>query len=269
MPKTMNRSWIGWPRSTSPKRREWCAHVSRMRPSPHDASPSVPGTSSGNALIKLSSVASDIFGVSGRAMIEALIAGERDPGVLAEMAKGRMRPKRAALLEALTGRFDDHHAEPARMLLDQVDALNPKIEALYQPHRRADRRHPRGSSTGRRWPRQRPRPGGVVDRRPPRRDRWDRRSRRSGHHRRGRVWTWPSSPPPHTSCRGPSCRRAPSSPDRGTDQVRPARATPTSKACSAKQRLAPPRPTPSWATAPRPRRAPTQPTPGDLLVRPA
>lgn len=83
-------------------------------------------------------------------MIEALIAGERDPGVLAEMAKGRMRPKRAALLEALTGRFDDHHAELARMLLDQVDALNSKIEAPYHPHRRADRRHPRGGSTGRR-----------------------------------------------------------------------------------------------------------------------
>lgn len=83
-----------------------------------------------DALIKLSTVATDIFGVSGRAMIEALIAGERDPGVLAEMAKGRMRPKHAALVEALTGRFDDHHAELARMLLDQVDTLTAKIDAL-------------------------------------------------------------------------------------------------------------------------------------------
>jgi len=83
-----------------------------------------------DALIKLSTVATDIFGVSGRAMIEALIAGERDPRVLAEMARGRMRPKHAALIEALTGRFDDHHAELARMLLDQVDALSAKINTL-------------------------------------------------------------------------------------------------------------------------------------------
>jgi transposase len=83
-----------------------------------------------DALIKLSTVATDIFGVSGRAMIEALIAGERDPRVLAEMARGPMKVKNAALIEALTGRFDDHHAELARMLLDQVDALTAKIDAL-------------------------------------------------------------------------------------------------------------------------------------------
>lgn len=83
-----------------------------------------------DALIKLSTVATDIFGVSGRAMIEALIAGERDPRVLAGMARGTMKAKHAALIEALTGRFDDHHAELARMLLDQVDALSAQIEAL-------------------------------------------------------------------------------------------------------------------------------------------
>jgi transposase len=83
-----------------------------------------------DALIKLSTVATDIFGVSGRAMIDALIAGERDPRVLAEMSRGRMRPKHGALVEALTGRFDDHHAEIARMLLDQVDSLSDKIDAL-------------------------------------------------------------------------------------------------------------------------------------------
>jgi transposase len=83
-----------------------------------------------DALIKLSSVAADIFGVSGRAMMEALIAGRRDPEALAELAKGRMRVKRAALLEALTGRFDEHHAELLRILLDQVDALTVKIEVL-------------------------------------------------------------------------------------------------------------------------------------------
>ena len=70
------------------------------------------------------------MGVSGRAMIEALIAGERDPHVLAELARGRMRGKRAALVEALTGRFDDHHAELARMLLDQIDGSSAKIDKL-------------------------------------------------------------------------------------------------------------------------------------------
>src|SRR6476646_4560196 len=70
-----------------------------------------------DALIKLSTVATDIMGVSARAMIAALIAGERDPHVLAGLARGRMRVKRAALVEALTGRFDDHHAELAQMLL--------------------------------------------------------------------------------------------------------------------------------------------------------
>src|SRR5215813_9448893 len=79
-----------------------------------------------DALIKLSSVAADIFGVSGRAMMEALIAGERDPQALAALAKGRMRVKRAAL----TGRSDEHHAELLRILLDQVDALTEKIEVL-------------------------------------------------------------------------------------------------------------------------------------------
>ncbi len=69
-----------------------------------------------DALIKLSTVATDIFGVSGRAMIEALIGGERSPRRLAALAKGRMRVKQAALVEALTGRFDAHHAYLARML---------------------------------------------------------------------------------------------------------------------------------------------------------
>lgn len=83
-----------------------------------------------DALVKLSTVASDIFGKSGRAMLGALVAGERDPDVLAEMALGKMRSKRPALKEALTGRFDAHHAELIAMLLDQVDALDAKIEAL-------------------------------------------------------------------------------------------------------------------------------------------
>jgi transposase len=83
-----------------------------------------------DALIKLGTVATDIMGVSGRAMLEALIAGQRDPKVLAELARGRMRGKRAALVAALTGRFDDHHAELARMLLDHYDALTGQIDRL-------------------------------------------------------------------------------------------------------------------------------------------
>ena len=83
-----------------------------------------------DALIKLSTVATDIFGVSGRAMLEALIAGQRDAKALAQLARGRLRVKHAALVEALTGQFSDHHAFVARMLLDQIDALSGQIDQL-------------------------------------------------------------------------------------------------------------------------------------------
>ena len=83
-----------------------------------------------DALIKLSSVATDLLGVSARAMIEALIAGERDPKALAGLARGKLKDKRAALLEALNGRFDDHHADLARLLLDQIDACTDKVDRL-------------------------------------------------------------------------------------------------------------------------------------------
>jgi len=83
-----------------------------------------------DALIKLSSVATNIMGVSARAMLAALIAGERDPRVLAELAKGRLRVKNPALIEALTGRFDEHHAELADILLGQIDSLTAQIEWL-------------------------------------------------------------------------------------------------------------------------------------------
>jgi transposase len=83
-----------------------------------------------DALIKVSSVASSLDTVSVRDMLDALIAGERDPKVLAGLARTRMRAKHAALVEALTGRFDDHHAELARMLLDQIDQLDAQIRHL-------------------------------------------------------------------------------------------------------------------------------------------
>lgn len=83
-----------------------------------------------DALIKISSVLRDLHGVSGRAMIEALIAGQRSPTALAELAKGRARSKHAALEAALHGRFTDHHACLARMLLDQLDELSARIEQV-------------------------------------------------------------------------------------------------------------------------------------------
>lgn len=83
-----------------------------------------------DSLIKISSVVSKLDTLSAREMVEALIAGERDPRRLAELARGRMKSKRAALIEALTGQFDDHHAEIARMLLDQIDGLSAQIDQL-------------------------------------------------------------------------------------------------------------------------------------------
>ncbi|GAA2845295.1 IS110 family transposase [Actinoplanes cyaneus] len=83
-----------------------------------------------DALIKVSSVASSLDTLSARAMIEALIDGERDPRVLAALARGRMRSKNSELIEALTGRFDAHHGELARIMLDQIDALTATIEQL-------------------------------------------------------------------------------------------------------------------------------------------
>ena len=80
-----------------------------------------------DALIKISSVLTDVLGVSGRAMIEALIAGQRSPTALAELAQGRARRNRTALQHALHGRFTDHHAQLARMLLGQLDELTARI----------------------------------------------------------------------------------------------------------------------------------------------
>ena len=90
-----------------------------------------------DALIKVSAVASTLDTLSTRDMIEALIAGERDPRRLAELARGRMKAKRSELITALDGRFDDHHAELARMLLGQIDALTTQIDALSAPASRS------------------------------------------------------------------------------------------------------------------------------------
>ena len=83
-----------------------------------------------DALIKVSAVASKLDTLPVRDMLEALIAGERDPQALARLARGKMRAKHDRLAQALTGKFDDHHAELARMLLDQIDALSAQIGKL-------------------------------------------------------------------------------------------------------------------------------------------
>ena len=93
-----------------------------------------------DAGIKLSAVASDILGVSGRLMLDALIAGDHDPAVLADLAKRRLRNKIPALTEALNGRFNEHHAFLAQVHLDlidrhtdAIDKLTARIEVMMEP----------------------------------------------------------------------------------------------------------------------------------------
>ena len=83
-----------------------------------------------DAGIKLTSVASKVLTQSGRAMIEALIAGERDPQALAGLAKGKLRPKIPELTEALDGHFGAHHAIAATRILEHLDFLDATIAAL-------------------------------------------------------------------------------------------------------------------------------------------
>jgi transposase len=82
--------------------------------------------------IKLDSVASDVLGVSGRAMLSALVAGQRDPEVLAQLAKGRLRRKIPALRQALRGRFTDHHALLIGLCLEHTAHLEAAIARLDQ-----------------------------------------------------------------------------------------------------------------------------------------
>ena len=92
--------------------------------------------------IKLSSVASDLLGQSSRAMLDALIAGERDPIILANLARRTLRHKIPELVDALQGRFTDHHAFMAHQYLNQIDGLQrmideitAQIEELMAPYR--------------------------------------------------------------------------------------------------------------------------------------
>src|ERR1039458_4815429 len=79
-----------------------------------------------DAGIKISSVATDILGVSGRAMLTALIDGEDDAQVMADMVRGRMRSKIPALVQALTGNFGEHHSFLCRMHLTRIDELSDR-----------------------------------------------------------------------------------------------------------------------------------------------
>ena len=97
-----------------------------------------------DAQIKLSTVVSDIFGVSGRQMLAALLAGERDPQVLAQLARARMRSKISLLEEAFVGHFTEHHAFLLRTMLARVDetsadiaAVETRIEELITPFAQA------------------------------------------------------------------------------------------------------------------------------------
>jgi transposase len=85
-----------------------------------------------SANIKLASVASNVLGVSGRAMLNALVAGQIDGAAMAQLAQGRLRNKRDELSRALTGRVKPHHRFVLTELLCQIDALDETIEHFNQ-----------------------------------------------------------------------------------------------------------------------------------------
>src|SRR6187455_604545 len=83
-----------------------------------------------DANLKLTQVMSDIVGVSGRAILNALIAGETDPERLADLTRGRLKATRADLLDALHGRVTDHHRFLLQLHLTQLDALETGVAAI-------------------------------------------------------------------------------------------------------------------------------------------
>jgi len=119
-----------------------------------------------DANLKLGSVASDVLGLSGRAMLAAIIAGERDGAALAALAKGKLRKKREQLEQALTGRVRPHHRFLLAELLVQIDGLEETIARFDDGDRPRVCGQRRGG--GRRAvghdPRDRPRHGGVAGR---------------------------------------------------------------------------------------------------------
>lgn len=83
-----------------------------------------------DAQIKLSAVVSDLFGVSGRAILDALVSGERRPAVLAELSRGSLRGRKQTLAEALNGQFEAHHSFVIGLLLEDHDRLDEQIARL-------------------------------------------------------------------------------------------------------------------------------------------
>jgi len=83
-----------------------------------------------DANIKLTGVVSDILGKSGRAVLDALVAGETDPEKLVELTRGRLKAPREALVEALRGKVREHHRFLIKLHLDQIDALNKALREL-------------------------------------------------------------------------------------------------------------------------------------------
>ena len=84
------------------------------------------------ANLKLAAVATSVLGVSGRAMLEALLGGEQDPLVLAEVARGKLRAKLPALRKALEGRVQPHHLVLLGQLLAHIDFLDASIAQVEQ-----------------------------------------------------------------------------------------------------------------------------------------
>ncbi|HEX3308123.1 MAG TPA: IS110 family transposase [Streptosporangiaceae bacterium] len=205
------------------------------------------------ALIKISAVASSLDTDSCRAMIEALIAGQRNPKALADLAIGRMRPKRAALAEALEGRFEPHHGELARILLDQIDALTAQIDQLTAriteliaaiPAAQgidADGATGPGAGTG---------PGAPVLPAVMRLDEITGCGLIAAQAIIAEIGLdMAVSAPPAGWCPGRNAARRPASPARRTALARPGKATPTSTASSARSPPPPAGPTPSSASA--------------------
>lgn len=118
IPPVNVREWRDLTRTRTRLEQEKTRHANRLQKTLEDAN------------VKLSSVASDVLGVSGREMIRAMIAGETDPDTLADMAKGRLRERLPELRSALLGRVTQHHRFMLEFLLDEVEQTERSIAKL-------------------------------------------------------------------------------------------------------------------------------------------
>jgi len=193
------------------------------------------------------------MGVSGRAMIEALIAGQRDPLALASLAKGRLRVKHDALVQALTGQFSDHHGELAQILLDQVGALTAQIDHLTARIDQMIAAIPAAQGVdadGSTGPNAGTGPGAAVLAAITRLDEIPGIGARAAQIIIAEIGLDMSVfPTPGHLVVGPSSAHARTSPAPRTGPGKPARATPTSRASWARSPPQRPRPNPSWANA--------------------